>query len=248
MLDIRDVSHEYGKRNVLNTLSLKATTGVVALVGVNGAGKSTLLSIAGGALKPKNGRVTVDDADVYRIKSRRTALRKLSIMPQRFSFLPRFRVGEFVEYIAYMKGLSWKGARTAADQSLELVGLQSRKMSRMGSLSGGMLRRVALAQAITTKPEVLILDEPTTGLDPEQRAGVRDLIKTVSADRVVLLSSHVMEDIETVAERAVILHRGDFVFDGTLPQLKSLAPDSEAPDAAEAAFLKIIKSTPEAVQ
>ncbi|GAA0573089.1 ABC transporter ATP-binding protein [Paractinoplanes ferrugineus] len=248
MLELREVSHEYGRKTALNTISLSASGGVVALVGVNGAGKSTLMSIAGGALRPAHGSVLVDGDDLYRRGSRRHALPRLSIMPQRFSFSPRLRTHEFVNYLAYLKGMSWRAAFVSAHEALELVGLADRKNSRLGSLSGGMLRRVALAQAIASNPQILILDEPTTGLDPAQRAGVRRLVKTVSADRLVVLSSHVMEDVEAVADRVVILHEGSFVFDGDLTELKARAPQADSPTAAEDSFLSLIESAVEGIR
>ncbi|MGK5684874.1 ABC transporter ATP-binding protein [Actinoplanes sp. URMC 104] len=240
MLTIDGVSHYYGKTAALDNVSLTVSSGVLGLVGVNGAGKTTLLSAGGGALKPTTGRVLLDGDDLYASRTRNAALRRVAIMPQKFSFPAGFRTQDFVCYLGYLRGLSWKAARAATAKVLADVQLADKATVRMAQLSGGMLRRVALAQALIAEPDVLILDEPTTGIDPEQRALVRGLIQQVSTDRAVIMSSHIMEDIEAVADRVAVLHGGAVVFDGTLDGLRARAADRSQPADAESAFLGII--------
>lgn len=240
MLTIDGVSHYYGTTAALDSVSLTVSQGVFGLVGVNGAGKTTLLSAGGGALKPTSGRILVDGRDLYASRTRKTTLRRVAIMPQRFSFPAGFRTQDFVCYLGYLRGLSWKAARAATAKALADVQLADKATVHLARLSGGMLRRVALAQALIADPEVLILDEPTTGIDPEQRAIVRRLIQQVSTDRAVIMSSHIMEDVEAVASRVAVLHEGAVVFDGTLDELRDHSAERTVTTDTESAFLDII--------
>ncbi len=240
MLTIDGVSHYYGSTTALDSVSLTASQGVFGLVGVNGAGKTTLLSAGGGALKPTSGRILLDGSDLYASRTRKAALRRVAIMPQRFSFPAGFRTQDFVCYLGYLRGLSWKAARAATAKALADVQLADKATIHLARLSGGMLRRVALAQALVAEPDVLLLDEPTTGIDPEQRAIVRRLIQQVSTDRAVIMSSHIMEDVEAVASRVAVLHEGAVVFNGTLDELRTHSAGQTVATGAESAFLDII--------
>jgi ABC-2 type transport system ATP-binding protein len=139
-----------------------------------------------------------------------------------------------------LRGLSWKAARAATAKALADVQLADKATIHLARLSGGMLRRVALAQALVAEPDVLLLDEPTTGIDPEQRAIVRRLIQQVSTDRAVIMSSHIMEDVEAVASRVAVLHEGAVVFNGTLDELRTHSAGQTVATGAESAFLDII--------
>ncbi|MFE9192005.1 ABC transporter ATP-binding protein [Micromonospora sp. NPDC007208] len=227
---------------MLEGVNLDFGRGITGLVGVNGAGKTTLLSIAAGALKPSDGEVKLKEWDLYSRSARRKGLTHVALMPQRFAYPRNFRVHEFVEYLGYLRGLSWREARTSSTTVLEEVGLTTKSDARISDLSGGMLRRVGLAQALVSKPDVLLLDEPTTGLDPEQRVNIRSLIKNLADSRTVVLSSHLMEDIEALTESIVILHAGRVVFNNSLDSLLETVESKAGENRAESAFLRAISS------
>lgn len=237
-LSLASVSHAYGDRAALTDVSITIEQGVTALIGVNGAGKSTLLNIAAGGLSPRSGSVLVGGAAVYERRSRRRALGKVALMPQSATFPGNMTVREVVEYITWMRGARPDEARRRTARALEAVLLTDRADSKTRDLSGGMLRRVGLAQAIAMDPEVLLLDEPSTGLDPEQRRIMVDRLRGL--DAAVILSSHVMEDVSDLADRVLVLDAGSIAFDGPLPALCALAPDPVAPRAAEAGFLAVL--------
>lgn len=235
---IQDVSHRYvddvwALRDVTITLS----SGVTALVGVNGAGKSTLLSALSGGLRPTTGRVLVDGADIYG-RGRAAALRRTALMPQSLTMPDTLTALEVVSVIGWMRGLPAREVRSRSQVALQAVGLEDRATSRVKALSGGMKRRVALAQAIVASPDVLLLDEPSTGLDPQQRRRMVDIVRTLSG--AVLFSSHVMEDVVDTANRVIVLHNGTVVFDGETHRLEQLAPATASTHRAEAAFLRLI--------
>ena len=237
-LSLAGVSHAYGERSALTDVSITIEHGVTALIGVNGAGKSTLLNIAAGGLPPRSGTVLVGGDAIYDRRSRRRALGKVALMPQSATFPGNMTVREVVEYITWMRGARPAAARLHTARALDAVLLTDRANSKTRDLSGGMLRRVCLAQAIATDPDVLLLDEPSTGLDPEQRRIMVDRLREL--DAAVVLSSHVMEDVSDLADRVLVLDAGSITFDGTVPDLCSLAPDPKTPRAAEAGFLAVL--------
>jgi ABC-2 type transport system ATP-binding protein len=232
------LSHRYGDQPALVDVSLVLSAPVTALVGVNGAGKTTLLNVLAGALAPRAGRVTLDGDNLYS-KSRRRLLPHIALMPQTFSYPGAFTVREFVEYLGWMRGLPRSEVRRAAAAAIDQVILSDRAEHQLKTLSGGMIRRVGLAQALVSQPSVLLLDEPTTGLDPEQRASMRDLIARLPHNTTVLMSSHVMEDVERIAQRVVLIDDTRLIFDDTVAALQALAP-SGAAGRAEVAFLSLV--------
>lgn len=217
ILNAQNVSYSYASRQVLNDVAMQLTPGVTALVGVNGAGKTTLMEVLAGTRRPKTGSVSVNDLNVYDGKGRSRALQKISLMPQ----APRFPNGmtamEIVSYLAWLKGVPRRLVATRASDALSLVGLEERGASKFGALSGGMQRRVAFAQAIASRPDFLLLDEPTTGLDPQQRVAMANLVRETQS--VVLMSSHVAEDVADLAKRIIVLHQGAIRFDGETRRL-----------------------------
>lgn len=239
-LTLATMSHSYGERVAISGISTDIERGTTALIGVNGAGKSTMLTIAAGGMRPTSGSVLVGGESLYSSRSRRRALAGVALMPQASSFPGNMTAREIVEYLTWMRGARAGEARRMAAEALDIVHLGDRANSRASSLSGGMLRRVALAQAIATKPAVLLLDEPSTGLDPEQRRLMVDRLREL--DGAVVLSSHVMEDVSDLADRVLILDAGAIVFDGTLPELCRRGPDPESPRAAEAGFLAVLST------
>jgi ABC-2 type transport system ATP-binding protein len=231
------ITHSYtaGTR-ALNDVTLAFPQGATGLVGVNGAGKSTLLRILSGGLRPTRGDVTVLGAHLFG-KGRRAALATTALMPQDFTAPRDVTVLDLVSYIGWLRGLSPGGVRATSDAVLEAVGLAEHRSAKVSTLSGGMVRRLALAQALVAQPALLLLDEPTTGLDPEQRVAVRQLIAALPEDRTTIISSHVMEDIESLATDVVVLDQGEAVFHGPVSQFVATYADA---GSAEQAFLSML--------
>lgn len=238
MLHIAGVSHSYGREPALADLELTMDGNRVGLVGANGAGKSTLLAICAGALHPTAGDVTINGASLFDRSTRSGALGRLALMPQTLHIPGHLTAHEAVSYLTWMRGARWRDATRWAQQSLIDVGLGSAARKKVRALSGGMKRRVALAQALATSPEVLLLDEPTTGLDPEQRRAVRGLIADLP--HRVVLSSHVIEDVEQVAPHVWVLDRGRLRFEGDVSGLAQFAPDPLAARAVEDGLVALI--------
>lgn len=242
-LEVSRLTHRYGEHRALEEVSFALDDGITALIGVNGAGKTTLMSAVSGAMRPTSGRVAVTGLDPYRSRGRRVALGRLALMPQTVRFPGNMTALEVVEYLTWMRGVSGGRARDLARQALGRVRLSDRADTKVRELSGGMVRRVALAQAVASLPKLLLLDEPSTGLDPRQRRTMVELIAELAADQdtTVLFSSHVMEDVSDVAARVVVLDEGRLLFDGTVAELSGRAP-AGTPEGkvAEAGFLQVL--------
>lgn len=225
-----------GENPALDQVDVCLVEGITGLVGVNGAGKSTLLRILARIISPNGGVIALDGANVRGV-SRRAIAGRIGYMPQEFSLPHGARVLDSLLYLAWLKGLSGAKAKERCRELLGELALADRADAKVSTLSGGMVRRLALAQAILTRPEVLLLDEPTTGLDPEQRLTVRELLRDERFRAgITLVSSHVMEDVEALADRVVLLDGGSVVFTGSLTEFR-LAPDGIVEDA-EAAFVR----------
>lgn len=212
-LQIRSLSKRY--RNgveALRSISLDVGPGVTGLLGPNGAGKSTLLRIVATVMRPTSGDIIWNGAD---IASNPDVLRAgLGYLPQDAGTYPNLTAREFLRYIAALKGMPTRVAERRITELLEELNLVDAKSRPLASYSGGMKQRVGIAQALLNDPQLAILDEPTVGLDPEERARFRELITGLAADRVVLLSTHIVSDVETIAERVVMISGGVVVADG----------------------------------
>ena len=206
-LSIQSISKRYpGGVQALTDLSLDLTPGVLGLLGPNGAGKSTLMRILATTTRASAGRVTWDGHDIAREPDRVREV--LGYLPQDFGVYPNLTPIEFLEYIAAAKGLDARTARTRIDALLALVNLEGARKRPLGGFSGGMRQRVGIAQALLNDPRLLIVDEPTAGLDPEERVRFRQLLSDLSGERVVILSTHIVSDVEAVATNIAILARG----------------------------------------
>lgn len=205
-LMIHQVSKTYGKKQALNNFSLSLGPGVLGLLGPNGAGKSTLMKILATLMRPTEGNVTFNGDDVL---NKPQALRKsLGYLPQDFGVYPNLNAIEFLEYMAAVKGLPMQSARRRIQDLLEALNLAHSAKRRIGGYSGGMKQRVGIAQALLNDPKVLIVDEPTVGLDPEERIRFRNLFANMASGRIIILSTHIVSDVESLASHIAIMSQG----------------------------------------
>ena len=206
----------------VNNLSYTMDTGVYGLLGVNGAGKTTLMRMLCTLLTPTSGTITWDGQDIFSLGSAYRNL--LGYLPQDFGYYPDFSVQDYLLYIASIKGLRPATARQRMQNLLEQVGLTQVRRQKMKKLSGGMKRRAGIAQAMLNDPKILILDEPTAGLDPKERIRFRNLISELAENRLVLLSTHIVSDVAYIADQILQMKDGSLVHHGTSQQLLAAAP------------------------
>jgi ABC-2 type transport system ATP-binding protein len=225
---IENVSFSYRRRKALNAVNWALDGGVTGLLGPNGAGKTTLLSLLVTLLKPKTGRISLGDHDLGTVSGRAKARRLLGFVPQRFSLASEMTVAETVAYAAWVHGLPDRDCAKAASRAIEEVALIDERAHPVRALSGGQRQRLGLAAALAHDPAVLILDEPTVGLDPGQRLKMRQRIAEIGEQRTVLLSSHLLEDIEHLCGRVGVLAQGRMVFDGDIGELDALIESTPA--------------------
>ena len=216
----------YGTTDAVADLSLRIDAGVTGLLGPNGAGKTTLMRMLATVLAPTSGRLGLLGLDPSDAEQRTELRRRLGYMPQEPGFHRQFTAFEFVDYIAILKEMTDTRARhREVRRVLEAVGLGDVAGRRIRKLSGGMRRRIALAQALLGDPQLLVLDEPSAALDPEQRLRFRELVSDLGDERVVLVSTHQTEDVAALCQRVIVLSDGNDAFDGTPAQLSALARD-----------------------
>ncbi|MFD9062788.1 ATP-binding cassette domain-containing protein [Kitasatospora purpeofusca] len=217
-LELTDVSKVYRSgKHAVDGLSLRLGPGLLGLLGPNGAGKSSLMRIVATVTRPTSGRLTYRGADV--LAQPDLLRRELGFLPQDFGVHPHLTSREFLSYLAAAKGLPARAARARIDELLALVNLTEAVRRPLGAYSGGMLRRVGIAQALLGDPGVIVVDEPTAGLDPEERVRFRNLLSTLAEDRVVLLSTHIVSDIESVAGDIAVLAGGRLLRRGSPEEL-----------------------------
>lgn len=219
-LEIESLTKRYKSGvEALRGISLDIGPGVLGLLGPNGAGKSTLMRIAATVLAPSGGSVRWNGVDVLR---KPDALREsLGYLPQDTGVYPNLTAREFLRYIAAPKGMGGGQAERRIDTLLEQLNLTAAANRAVGGFSGGMKQRIGIAQALLNEPQLLIVDEPTVGLDPEERMRFRELLTGISGDRIVILSTHIVSDVETIAERVVLILSGSIVADGAPEALAS---------------------------
>lgn len=222
MLDA--VTQGYGSSAVIDGLTVTLQPGITALLGPNGAGKTTLLRTLATVMPPRKGIVRIDGVEVTGERAARRAREGIGYLPQDFGFDPQMTVADFVTYAAWMRGVPSGRWRRSVDQALEMVELTDRRRSKMGRLSGGMRRRAGIAWAVVGHPQLVLLDEPTVGLDPRQRLQFRKIVEELGSS-IVLLSTHLIDDVDAVCDRVIVLHSGVAKFDGTVTELKSLGHD-----------------------
>lgn len=216
-LNINGLTRNYGKKKAVDSVTIDLTPGVYGLLGPNGAGKTTLLHMICGLLKPTAGTVCFNGAEISALKEQYRSI--LGFLPQNFGYYRDFTVKQFLSYIAYLKGLDRSPATYSVHAVLETTNLTDFADSKMAQLSGGMRQRVGIAQALLNDPDILILDEPTVGLDPAERVKFRNLISTVSSGKITILSTHIVSDASYIADQILLMHNGKVSYKGTVDML-----------------------------
>lgn len=218
-LQIEEVSFSYGKHLALNDISASLENGVYGLLGANGAGKTTLISVLVKILSPQRGRVLFDRKDIRELGQ--FYFDNVGYLPQSPRFYSNYTIEEFLLYMATLKGMRKNEARERSSTLLEFVNLVEERKKKIGACSGGMRQRVGIAQAMLNDPAILILDEPTAGLDPLERIRFRNLISRLGDNRTVLLATHIVSDVEHIARNILLLKNGQIIKQGTPLELST---------------------------
>ena len=218
-VELTDLTRRFGRTQAVAGVSLTGGPGVFGLLGPNGAGKTSLLRMMATVLPPTSGQMRLLGRDPGAYGPRREIRRRLGYLPQNLGYYPSFTVAEFVEYFALLKDMPAGQVPRAVATAVERVGLGSRARARLRTLSGGMLRRAGIAQAIVNQPELLLLDEPTAGLDPEQRVAFRALLREFGQRATVVVSTHLVEDVAAACSEVTLMDSGRILFHGTPDEL-----------------------------
>lgn len=239
-LQMVNVTRKFGDFCAVDDLNLTITNGVYGLLGVNGAGKTTLMRMVCTLLPPTSGKILCDGKDIFKMDGEYRNL--LGYLPQEFGFYPDFTVKDYLMYIASLKGIRSMIAGKRIKELLEQVGLAKSVNKKMKKLSGGMKRRAGIAQAMLNNPKILILDEPTAGLDPTERVRFRNLISELSEERIVILSTHIVSDVEYIANEIWLMKEGQIVQQGDLDHmLASMQENVYACEVLQAEATKMMK-------
>ncbi len=216
-LTIESLNKTYGRVKALNDFSYTFTPGIYGILGANGAGKSTLFGLLTDTLSRQSGEILWDGKDI--LKSGRRFRKELGYMPQSQGYYPEMSAREFLFYMGELKGIPRREVADEADRVLALVGLKKVANRKLGQYSGGMRQRALLASAMLGSPDLLILDEPTSGVDPRERIRIRSIISALARDRIVLLATHVVTDVECIANQVLLMKKGRLVCSGTPEEL-----------------------------
>lgn len=218
-----NLTKRFGDFTAVDDMNIRITNGVYGLLGANGAGKTTLMRMICTLLTPTSGQILCDGKDIQKMEGEYRNL--LGYLPQEFGFYPEFSVKDYLLYIASLKGIRPVVAKKRVKELLEQVGLSKAANKKMKKLSGGMKRRVGIAQAILNNPKILILDEPTAGLDPTERVRFRNMISELSKERIVILSTHIVSDVEYIANEIWLMKNGRLVQQGSLDVVLDSMPE-----------------------
>lgn len=210
-LKIKNLTKQYANKKAINHITCTLTPGITGLLGANGAGKSTLMRMICGVMKPTEGTIRLGQYDVTDKDYRNM----LGYLPQDFGYYPEFTGMEFLLYVAALKGIDREKAKTRSRDLLQKVNLERDAKMKIKTYSGGMKRRLGIAQVLLNEPKLIVLDEPTAGLDPKERVRFRHIFEELGKDNIVLLSTHIVSDIEKCADRILVIKDGEKVFDGT---------------------------------
>ena len=227
-VELTELTRRFGHTQAVAGVTLEAGPGVFGLLGPNGAGKTSLLRMMATVLPPTAGRLRLLGRDPGGFGPRREIRRRLGYLPQNLGYYPGFTVADFVEYFALLKDMPPRRVPRAVAAAIEHVGLGDRARAKLRTLSGGMLRRAGIAQAIVNEPELLLLDEPTAGLDPEQRVAFRALLREFGQRSTVIVSTHLVEDVGVACTEVALMDAGRLVFHGTPGELVTRGEGSGA--------------------
>jgi ABC-2 type transport system ATP-binding protein len=228
---LTDIRRSFGKNMAVDGVSMELGTGVFGLLGPNGAGKTSLLRMLATVLPPSSGEIALLGRDLRAATARRDVRRRLGYLPQNLGYYPSFTVVEFIEYFALLKEMPSSAIPKAVAAAVERVDLGPKAKARLRTLSGGMLRRVGIAQAIVNNPDLLLLDEPTAGLDPEQRVQFRALMRSLGESATVIVSTHLVEDVGAACSEVAMMSSGKIVFRGTADELTARGRGHSVGDA-----------------
>jgi len=219
-IEIEDLTRRFGRNQAVAGVDLEAGPGVFGLLGPNGAGKTSLLRMMATVISPSSGSLRLLSRNPGATEERREIRRRLGYLPQNLGYYPGFTVVEFIEYFALLKEMPPTRVPRAVATAVERVDLGEKAKAKLRTLSGGMLRRVGIAQAIVNEPELLLLDEPTAGLDPEQRVTFRELLRDFGQRATVVVSTHLVEDVGAACSEVALMDRGKIVFLGSPEELR----------------------------
>ena len=228
-LTLTNLTKRYGSLVALDNLSIVFEPGIYGVLGANGAGKSTLMNLITDNVKRDGGSITFDGKEILDMGDRFRAI--LGFMPQQQGIYEAMTAQSFVAYMGRLKGMKGKELHTQVDEVLKLTNLANVRHKKVGGFSGGMKQRVLLAQALLGDPKVLLLDEPTAGLDPKERVRIRNFIKELAKDRIVLLATHIVSDIESIADKVLLMKKGRLLRVDTPQALIAAIPDAWEPVA-----------------
>lgn len=216
-LSLDRLTKQYGRKIAVDCVSTVLRPGVYGLLGANGAGKTTLLRMLCAVLEPTSGEVLFNETEVASMGADYRNI--IGYLPQDFGYYPGYTAMEFLMYISALKGIPKRMAKRRAAELLEMVGLSQEAGRKIKTFSGGMKQRVGIAQALLNNPKIVILDEPTAGLDPKERVRFRNLLSDYAEDKIVILSTHIVSDVEAIADEVLLIKKGRFVMQGTVPEL-----------------------------
>src|ERR1700729_2484700 len=225
-IEITELTRRFGRTMAVAGVDLQAGPGVYGLLGPNGAGKTSLLRMMATVIPPSSGKLRLLDRDPGQYGPRREIRRRLGYLPQSLGYYPGFTVLEFIEYFALLKDMPAAQVPGAVAAAVERVELGGKARAKLRTLSGGMLRRVGIAQAIVNEPELLLLDEPTAGLDPQQRMVFRGLLRDLGQHATVVVSTHLVEDVGAACAQVALMDQGTIVFHGTPADLVARGKDA----------------------
>lgn len=218
-LEIKNLTKSYGNKKANNNITLTLENGVYGLLGPNGAGKTTFMKQITTLVNPTSGEILYNGKNIYSMEDEYRGL--LGYLPQEFGVYKNFSAKKFLQYVAALKGLNKRDANNKIDELLNLVGLYDVRNKAVGKFSGGMKRRVGIAQALLNDPKIIILDEPTAGLDPQERTRFRNLLSDISKDKIIILSTHIISDIESIAKETIMIKNGAIIMRGSHREILS---------------------------
>lgn len=218
-LEIKNLTKIYGKKRANDGITVTLENGVYGLLGPNGAGKTTLMKQITTLIKPDKGEILYNGKDIFNMDDKYRNI--IGYLPQEFGVYKNFTAKQFLQYVGALKGMSGKNLNFKVNELLELVGLYDVRNKSIGKFSGGMKRRVGIAQVLLNDPKIIVLDEPTAGLDPQERTRFRNLIAKISRDKIIILSTHIISDIESVAKETIMIKEGKLLMKGTHREILS---------------------------